>query len=102
MEFFMPLLMVKDFGAKGFTVNEDFMTNADTPSLATAGIINDPKNPFTGNQISSKLKEGPQTVFYSKIFITDLNNGNTFFPGSWYSLNGNPHDPANWKYLGDH
>lgn len=101
-QFFMPLLMVKDFNAKGFNVCEDFMTNADTPSLATSGIVKDPVNPFTGKPIDSKAKNGPQTVFFTKIFITDYNNGNTFLPGSWYSVNGNPHDPASWKYLGKH
>ena len=102
LEFFMPLLMVKDFGAKGFTVNEDFMTNADTPALATSGIIKDPVNPFTGNPISSSAKSGPQNIFYSDNINVEINNGNTFQPGSWYTVNGDPHDPGNWKYTGEH
>ena len=102
LEFFMPLLMVKDFGAKGFNVSEEFMTNADTPALATSGLIKDPVNPFTGNPISSSAKNGPQTVFYSDIINVDVNNGNTFLPGSWYSVNGKISDPASWKHTGDH
>ncbi|MBQ1738965.1 MAG: sulfatase-like hydrolase/transferase, partial [Clostridiales bacterium] len=35
MEYFMPLFMVKDFDAKGFTVSDEFMTNADTVTYAT-------------------------------------------------------------------
>ena len=100
LECFMPLLMVKDFNSKGFTVSEQFMTNADTPSLATAGLINNPVNPFTGNPINSKYRNGPQKVFYSN--DTHTNSGNTFVRGSWFELNGDPHKLANWKYIGEH
>jgi YidC/Oxa1 family membrane protein insertase len=102
LESFMPLLMFKDFGAKGFTVNEDFMTNGDTPTLASSGLIKNPVNPFTGHPIDSHEKNGPQTVFYSRNINIEINNGNTFLPGSWFVMNGNPHDPNNWKYVGDH
>jgi YidC/Oxa1 family membrane protein insertase len=101
MEFFMPLLMVKDFDAKGFTVCDDFMTNGDTPFIATSGLIDDPVNPFTGNPFTSDPKMGPQTIFMSNIINTGLNNGNTFLPGSWYNFNGGDiHDPDNWSYIG--
>ena len=102
MEFFMPLLMVKDFDSSGFMTSEEFMTNGDTPVLATSGLINDPVNPFTGNPVNSDLKEGPQTVFFSDEWNTFKNNGNTFLPGSWFELEGNPYNIANWTYLGDH
>ena len=101
LESFMPLLMVKDFGAKGFTVNEDFMTNGDTPTLATSGLIKNPVNPFTGHAIDSHEKQGPQTVFYSRIIDVEVNNGNKFMPGAWFVMEGNPHDPSNWKYQGE-
>ena len=97
MEIFMPLLMVKDFDATGFTVSDEFMTNGDTPSLATAGLIEDPVNPFTKNPISSDAKNGPQNVFFSDEIDLEINNGNTFLPGKWYVLDGDPHDPSNWK-----
>jgi hypothetical protein len=103
MEFFMPLLMVKDFDAKGFTVSKEFMTNADTPVLATSGLIDDPANPFTGNPITSDAKNGIQTVFLSNVWGTEINGGNTFLPGSWFSVNGGDvHDPDNWAYIGDY
>ena len=101
IESFMPLLMVKDFNSKGFTISDELMTNGDTPSIATSGIIENPVNPFTGNPINSELKNGPQTIFYSDIVQPELNNGNTFLPGSWYSVEGDPHDPDNWVYLGE-
>ena len=101
MEFFMPLLMVKDFDAKGFTVSKEFMTNGDTPVLATSGLIDDPVNPFTRNPITSEAKKGSQTVFLSAMWSTEINGGNTFIPGSWFSFNGGDiHDPDNWTYVG--
>ena len=101
MEFFTPLLMVKDFDATGFTISDEFMTNGDVPTLATSGIIENPENPFTHNPIDSSLKDGPQTVLLSYDWDVATNNGNTYLPGSWYRVDGNPHDPANWEYLGD-
>jgi len=101
MEFFMPLLMVKDFDATGFTVCEDFMTNGDTPVLATEGLIEDPVNPFTGNPITSDPKNGPQTIFFSDYYLCEENiDRNTFRPGAWFVLEGDPHDPENWEYVG--
>ena len=54
-----PVLMVKDFGAAdsaGFRTDGAFMTNADTPVLATGDLIPDPVNPFTGKPITSEPK----------------------------------------------
>ena len=79
------------------------MTNADTPTLATDGLIDDPVNPFTKNPINSEAKYGPQHVFYSEIWNPGDNNGTTFLPGSWFCFDGeDPHDPDNWSYLGDY
>ena len=98
----MPLLMVKDFDATGFTVSDDFMTNGDTPALAMADIIDDPVNPFTQKPINSQLKEGRQLIFCSYDWIADEGSGNTFSPGPWYTVEGDPHDPSNWEYAGEH
>lgn len=51
-----PLLMVKDFNEEGFRTDETFMTNADTPSIALKGIVNDPVNPYTGNRINEEKR----------------------------------------------
>ena len=103
MEFFMPLLMVKDFDSEGFTVCEDFMTNGDTPVIATSGLIEDPVNPATGNPITSELKNGPQTVFFSDQWNTYENNGNVFLPGKWYAFDGiDPRDDGSWTFIGEH
>ena len=77
MEGFIPLLMVKDFGATGFTICEDFMTNADTPVLASSGIIKGPVNPYTGNPISSDMKTGSEKVLLSANYVLSKNRNNT-------------------------
>ena len=99
MEAYMPLLMVKDFNATGFTVCEDFMTNGDTPTLATADIIEDPVNPFTKIPINSDFKENTQYIFYSQYWDVEVNNGYTFLPGVWFALDGDPHSPDSWKIV---
>ena len=101
-EWFNPLFLVKDFDAEGFTVSEEFMTNADTPVLALEGIVNDPVNPFTGNRISSDPKyDGDLLIFESHEFIITRNNGNTFLPGNWYSVSDDIRRVENWTYEGE-
>ncbi len=101
MEFYMPLLMFKDFNAKGFTVNEELMSNGDTPFLATSGIIKDPKNPFTGNPINNAHKKGTQYCYYTEDLNPDQNQGNVFSTGRWYALNGDPRKADSWKTAGE-
>ena len=103
MEHFIPVLLVKDFGSTGFTVSEEFMTNGDTPAIATAGIFENPTNPFTHNPINSDAKNEPLMIFHSTEWNIMVNNGNTFLPGSWYTIDpaSDPHDPDSWKYVGD-
>ena len=103
MESYMPLLMVKDFNATGFTVADDFMTNADTPAIAASGLIENPTNPFTGHSIDSLLKDGPQLILCSEDWNTNKNNGNTFLPGKWFRFEGtDPKDEDNWSYVDEH
>ncbi len=103
MEYFLPLLMVKDFDATGFTVSEEFMTNADTPVLATEGLIENPLNPFTNQPITSDAKSGTHNVFFSEAWDPADNPGNTFQPGYWFTYKGgDPHDSSSWEYLGNY
>ena len=102
MEIFMPLLMVKDFNAKGFTTSEDFMTNADVPTLATSGLIKDPVNPFTGKPINSNAKKNPLTVIYTPIWNPSDLEGTRYPASDRYVISGgNPYDPNSWKYIGE-
>lgn len=100
-ELFYPMLMVKDFGDTEFKFSDEFMTNADVPTLATEGIINNPKNPFTGKEINSFSKSRPQYILTSSKWNVNENNGKTYLPGNWYRVsNGNMHDINNWTKVG--
>ncbi|MBQ9626057.1 MAG: hypothetical protein IJR40_02670, partial [Treponema sp.] len=47
-----PLLLFKDFNAKGpMKKSDDFMTNADAPSLLLKDLVEKPTNPFTHKEI---------------------------------------------------
>ena len=95
------LLMVKDFNATEFTVDRQFMTNADTPTLATQGLIDNPVNPYTGNPIDSSPKQAPELhLLYCYEWDTLKNNGNTFLPGHWFSVHDDIFNRDNWEYLG--
>ena len=97
IERYYPLLLVKDFNAKGFTVSEKFMTNADVPNLAFKDLIYEPTNPFTGNKISEAYKENKQFVLGSDKYRVHPNMGCSFAPGRWYSVHTNMLDKNNWK-----
>ena len=48
------LLMVKDFNKKHSLIfDKTFMTNADIPYIASKDLIDNAKNPFTGNRLKS-------------------------------------------------
>ena len=99
-----PILLVKDFNSKGeLKTDNTFMTNADTPSIAMEGIIDDPVNPFTGKKIDTSEKtKHPQLVTMSQITSTADNNGNVFltYDADWYSVHDNIFDEDNWTNLG--
>ncbi len=97
-----PLLLVKDFDSKGFHVDQNLMTNADTPTLALNGLIDDPVNPFTGKTINSDAKNvNEHRVFYTDTGNPGINTGAAFLPGRWYALTGqNIFDTSAWRYLG--
>ncbi|MBR5040685.1 MAG: membrane protein insertase YidC [Clostridiales bacterium] len=101
VELYMPLLMVKDFNATGFTISKDFMTNADTPTLATEGLIEDPTNPFTGKPINSDAKDGPQKVLSTDHWSIYVNNEEKFMEDSWFTVEDDPYKIKNWKYVGE-
>ena len=94
-----PLLMVKDFGATGFTVNSEFMTNADTPVLAMDGLIENPVNPYTGKPINSDEKTAHgQIGIMSGWWNVNQNDGNTFKAATWYQVTDNIWDKNNWTF----
>ena len=103
VEFCNPLFLVKDFNARGEIITDNtFMTNADTPTLAVQGIIDNPVNPFTGKKISSDEKnKHPQIVNSSLNYDIDINNGKVFdsSDGHFYSVHDNIFDEKNWELI---
>ena len=95
-----PLLMVKDFNAKDeIKIDNKFMTNADVPFLATKGIIKNPVNPFTGNEISEKYKENGVKVTFEELFKTYHSKNQNYFTvpdNSWYTVKDNIFVDSNW------
>ena len=101
---FNPMFMVKDFNSHGFTVDETFMTNADTPTIAMKGLIADPVNPDTGQPVSDDDKFSRDILIkHTEIWDIKLNNGDDFLPGDWYRLLGHDiFDTKLWEYAGRH
>jgi YidC/Oxa1 family membrane protein insertase len=63
MQSYNPLLMVKPFNARGpLARSEEFMTNADVPSIVAEGAIDNPVNPYLGTPIAPASNKIPQTV----------------------------------------
>ena len=97
-----PVLMVKDFGASGFNVSYEFMTNADTPFLTLNGVIDDPVNPFSGNPITEFDKTGEHLIYITQEWNVNFNNGYQFSddPGNfWLRFSGsNIRDDDSWSY----
>ena len=96
-----PALLVKDFNATGFTISDEFMTNADTPSLALEGIVESPVNPFTGNPINMDPKNGDQYIYISGSGDVLENNGTKFEEADhyWLAVHDNIFDKDNWSRL---
>ncbi|MCR5671126.1 MAG: YidC/Oxa1 family membrane protein insertase [Butyrivibrio sp.] len=104
IERYNPLLLVKDFDASGFTTSDEFMTNADVPTMAMEGLIDNPVNPFTGNPVNSDKKKEKQYVTTSKKSVVMDNDGNTFdnSDATWYEVTpGDIFDANNWKKVDD-
>ena len=100
------VLMVKDFNStEPFAISQEFMTNADTPTLALAGIVENPVNPYTGNAISSEAKyAGPQEVYFTVVWDSNTHREETAFDfgdGFLYTVNGNIFDKNSWVQLSE-
>ena len=103
-DWYTPLLLVKDFDEHGFKVSSDFMTNADACVLAASGgVLDDPVNPFTGNQLDGHEKfEDDLKVMISKKWDPREHTGTRFDYSNWYLIKGTPYNSDNWEYLGNY
>ena len=77
------------------------MTNADTPAIATEGIIEDAKNPFTG--LAYKV---PDKSDYVKISLPDaestrkrMNKKYTIPNDVWWTVSGEITKGENWQQI---
>ncbi len=96
---FYPMLMVKDFNSTEYTVSNEFMTNADVPTIAFDGLIENPVNPFTGKPINNDEKYAhDQFIILSGVWDVNKNNGNTFLPSKWASVSENFWDKSKWTF----
>ncbi len=97
---YFPLMMVKDFNSTGFKTSDEFMTNADVPTIATNGVIENPINPFTNNPINSDEKTAhDQFIMTSDNWRTSKNNGNTYSATGWAIVSNNIWDRSDWKFI---
>lgn len=97
---YFPLMMVKDFNSTGFTVCDDFMTNADVPTIATEGVIENPVNPFTGKPINTDEKTAhDQFIMTSRDWSVDSNNGNRYSATKWAVVTKNIWDRDDWEFI---
>ena len=92
-----PLLLVKDFGARGpLSTDSAFMTNADTPYLAARGLIPDAKNPWTG----APLLPDKDLVFIhtSRLWSPDLHGKHALRAAEnrYLSVHDSIFDAQNW------
>ena len=95
------VLLVKDFGAKGFTTDDRMATNADVPALAAEGIVDRPKNPFTGNELTTyQQKPVDLNLLYSMKWDITSNNGSQYAEAEWFNVHDNIYDINNWSYKG--
>lgn len=95
-----PLLMVKDFNAHGaMKTSDEFMTNADTATLATEGVIENPINPFTGKLISSEDKVSDRQYVERGVKKYRMPEEEKLRVDEiiWYTVHDNIFDQSNWE-----
>jgi len=102
MEGLSCTLMVKDFNSQGFTVSDEFMSNADTPTIAMDGLINNPINPYTGNPINSDSKKDGLYILRASDF--GLTPGDDFEykyeeGQKWIHIEDNVYEAENWSEI---
>ena len=100
-----PLLLVKDFNEKEFKIDEKFMTNADTPYLATKDLIPNAKNPNTGVVFNEDYKNkasfyiAGNVIPFNPPYHRDEYRHETQNRG-YFVLNGTDlWDINNWSYI---
>ena len=93
-----PLLMVKDFDCTNPIQTDDtFMTQADTPTIAFRGLVENPVNPATGVAVTDEDKSNDEQVVCSTPWNISVNAGTTFKDSQYFVLrNHDVLNPENW------
>ncbi len=95
-------LLVKDFNSQNeLIIDNTFMTNADTPYLATAQIIEDAKNPFTNNPLQVQDKNEYIKIAVPNSESTRIRHNTKFKinPENWYTVHDDIYKKENWSRL---
>ena len=97
---FHPILLYKDFDASGgIETDMSFMTVADVPTLALEGIVENPKNPFTGNPVNSDAKADGVYITTDDIFMPFQSKSDYIFTvrdNLWYHVKDDIFVDSNW------
>lgn len=92
------LMLVKDFDEDGpLKYDTTFMTNADTPVLATQGLIKNAKNPFTGKVLKDTVNKEEVHPLIGHNWQVEANQGNTFGINFYFAVHDNIFDINNWS-----
>ena len=101
--FVNPILLMKDFDSNDpWVTDEQFMTNADVPTMATSGVIDNPVNPFTGNPINNDAKfDEPMMVYYGHDWRNDDGDTLTYEYAPWFTIDPGPvFELDRWSFVG--
>ena len=93
-------LLVKDFNADGAVrTDRTFMTNADTSAIATDGIFENAKNPFTGNPfaVKDKMDYIKITVGPAESMRIRFNRKYDISDDEWVTVKDDIFKPENWS-----
>jgi arylsulfatase A-like enzyme len=101
-EKYNPVLFIKDFNEHGeLKTDMNFMTSADVPSLASAGIINNPVNPFTGKPINEDPKKEGVVITINHISMAYQHNKYTYKirKDQWVHVQDNIFEEKSWRLV---
>ncbi|MBQ8261316.1 MAG: YidC/Oxa1 family membrane protein insertase [Lachnospiraceae bacterium] len=95
---FNPMLLVKDFNSTGEVQTDwTFVTNADTPYLATEGLGAEQVNPFTGQPFALSAPGAVYDVFDGKVSDATFDLEATEFTFyHHFTIRDNIFEEANW------
>lgn len=99
-ENFTATLMVKDFASRGeIKTDMTFMTNADTPDLATKDVIMNARNPFTGTAFHVENKADFIKLASAPAESTRIRNNTAFNVADdhWFTVKDNIFAGKNWS-----